>query len=673
MKEDFYYSQIEKNARSQDLLEQIKLHAQLYRKQIYVIRTPLSDKKYDYKYLDCFVLLIPKNKMIFINYGSDLESFEEYIEDFIEDLGSISDKYEFKKLIGRPKEWKKNIIHKIEDVENFSIQTTIEQTYLIDAVHKRNCELLISLLTGSINDVTRFDLDIPNNLLDKVKQNIILFDGKQTRFIYEKKDKKRIVIQGLSGTGKTELLMHKLKDLYTSEKDSKIMFTCHSKTLANNLHQRIPEFFNFMKVEEQIKWNERLWCVGAWGSRNSMHTGAYRYICEFYDIDFLTYGNVASFSKATENALSQINSSVIKHKGYAFDYMLIDESQDFDDSFLSLCETVTKNEVYIAGDIFQSIFDRDIKDDIKPDYLLSKCYRTDPKTLMFAHGLGMGLFEEKKLRWLSDKDLEACGYLYTVFQNSNQYILEREPLKRFEDIDNIDSIELIKYKNNLNSLTDEVIRILHELKETNPTILPNDIAIMFPNTDKTLYTLFDILERRIKTEFDWNVNKSYESKEKLNNKVFLSNKNNVKGLEFPFVICITTKLHKSYSFRNALYMMLTRSFIKSYLLTIEEENIDIISSIEIALKEIIKTGKMTLIEPSAKEKEEMKDLIISYNERSKNQVELLYEIFDNLEIPNEYRDKIQQIISIQFPKEINEEKLKEAIKSTYDLQMFMES
>ncbi|MFX4243347.1 ATP-binding domain-containing protein, partial [Aliarcobacter butzleri] len=119
-----------------------------------------------------------------------------------------------------------------------------------------------------------------------------------------------------------------------------------------------------------------------------------------------------------------------------------------------------------------------------------------------------------------------------------------------------------------------------------------DIAIMFPNTDKTLYTLSDILEKEIKSNFDWDVNKSYESKEKLKNKVFISNRNNVKGLEFPFVICITTKLHKTFSFRNALYMMLTRSFIKSYLLTIESENKDVIDSIENSLNEIVSTGKM---------------------------------------------------------------------------------
>ena len=82
----------------------------------------------------------------------------------------------------------------------------------------------------------------------------MLFDGEQTRFIYDEPHEKRITIQGLAGTGKTELLLHKIKEIYTHNDEVKIAFTCHNKILADNLRTRIPEFFNFMKVQEQIKW-----------------------------------------------------------------------------------------------------------------------------------------------------------------------------------------------------------------------------------------------------------------------------------------------------------------------------------------------------------------------------------------------------------------------------------
>lgn len=50
-------------------------------------------------------------------------------------------------------------------------------------------------------------------------------------------------------------------------------------------------------------------------------------------------------------ALNDLN-SVINQTGYAFDYTLIDESQDFTASFFELCSKVTRHTVYMAGDIF---------------------------------------------------------------------------------------------------------------------------------------------------------------------------------------------------------------------------------------------------------------------------------------------------------------------------------
>ena len=66
--------------------------------------------------------------------------------------------------------------------------------------------------------------------------------------------------------------------------------------------------------------------------------------------------------------------------------------------------------MFVAGDIFQSIFEERKKGAKEPNFLLSKCYRTDPKTLMFAQAIGMGLFEDQKLWWLDDKEWELCGY-----------------------------------------------------------------------------------------------------------------------------------------------------------------------------------------------------------------------------------------------------------------------
>lgn len=100
-------------------------------------------------------------------------------------------------------------------------------------------KILVSLVTGSINTPDKGGE--ADNLLDAVKKRIVQFDGDQTRFIYDDLRKKKISIQGLAGTGKTELLFHRLVNLYT-QTDKSIVFTCHSKVLANDIRKRLPVF-----------------------------------------------------------------------------------------------------------------------------------------------------------------------------------------------------------------------------------------------------------------------------------------------------------------------------------------------------------------------------------------------------------------------------------------------
>ena len=81
-------------------------------------------------------------------------------------------------------------------------------------------------------------------------------------------------------------------------------------------------------------------------------------------------------------------------------------------------------------------------------------------------------------------------------------------------------------------------------------------------------TIASSLEHKIRndSELGWRVNNAIVTKESEQGALFISNKNNVKGLEFPFVICVTQGFYPSSSFRNSLYMVLTRSFLQSYLI-----------------------------------------------------------------------------------------------------------
>ena len=642
MKEhSLFYNHIEENDYNKEVIKKIIDYSiQNPNEQIYLVNSPLGEKKYKYDYQEkAIILLSPKHKIIFLNLDYNLQDrFEEFVDEFIEDLGSISDKYDYKQFIGRPKKWKNELVVKESINNEFNVESLFNKHKIEDKNLRRKNELIISLITGSINDIKNITLEEPDTILEKIKNKIILFDGEQTRFIYKNLNKKVIYIQGLSGTGKTELLLHKLREIYVNTDDTKIFFTCHNVALANTLRQRVPEFFDFMKVEKQIEWNKRLWVNNAWGSASNKNSGFYSYICNFYDIPFSRWSRITSYKDIFKKALEEIEKISDEEFEYAFDYILIDESQDFPKEFFELCKKIAKEKVFVAGDIFQDIFEVNIEDRVaNVDFVLNRCYRTDPRTLMFAHSIGMGLFEEKKLNWLSDIEWNASGYI--IERNNREVCLYREPIRRFEDleIENYKSMIIQKLEKD-----EQILDIIENIKQDNPTLKPDDIAIINIEEGKGVYEFFNNLEFMIMDRFEWKVNKAYETKEKIKDTVFLTNKNNVKGLEFPFVLCIGDKIKDSYKYRNTLYTMLTRSFLQSYLLLLDDYKI---KEQEKGLEIIQKNRCIKTTEPTDEEKQEIKRTIIKLKEEKNISFnEFLTQIFNELEINAKCRKELLKVL-----------------------------
>lgn len=592
--------------------EKIEQYAIQHKQNIYMLRMPKNDVD-ETEEMNCFLLLSPNFKVTMINVSESHDDFCDYCADVEDAVSYLFTKYEYRKELGRFRNFFENLKEEIEDVRELdNLDSFFRKISLQDKKLKRYSTIVVSLCTGSINDINRVKAGIPQTLLEKVKQKIQLFDADQTRFIYQHLDKKRVRIQGLSGTGKTELLLHKLKELYIKDSSFKIFVTCHNKILADALSSKIPKFFNFMKVSQQIEWNERLWCTNAWGRYGDENSGFYRYLCSFYDIIYYRYNKYTSFDSVCKNALSEIKK--LKEKGefeYAFDYMLVDECQDFPESFFELCDLVVRNQVYLAGDIFQSIFEEHKISDYSADFFLTKCYRTDPKTLMFAHAMGLGLFEHNKLRWLKKEDWEACGY---TFKDAGKTIeLSREPVIRFQDIDSdYKSVEISTFS--ISDVDNQVCNIIKKIQEENEDVTLNDICLILLDDEDYIYTWANLIENRVNVRFKWDSNKAYESKHTIKDTLLISNRNNVKGLEYPFVICVTKGFVANVQYRNSLYTMLTRSFLKSYLLISDEQkkNSEVLS---INFDAINKTHKLILKKPSSKELEKIETSFKRMNNR----------------------------------------------------------
>lgn len=572
-----------------DELEKFSLK---FSKQVYFLNQILGTRKeYHYNIDDVAVLLSPGHPVYIINYGDyDEETVEDYLEDMLLDLNSLSQKFDYDKVLGRSRNWRRNRWFKIQknsefDIENFSKDIVLKE----DA---RKISLIISLMIGSINDIDRVGVENPQTLLSKVKQKIMLFDGQQSRFIYQDKEtQKRIVIQGLAGTGKTELLLHKLKETYEKNPDSLIVFTCKNKILANKMKEsRIPDFFTFMHVDEQIDWKKRLHVFQSWGSAIDASSGLISNICSHYKLRFISYGELSDLELVATQLLNWLNEDV-NFEPY-IDYLFIDESQDFGKKFVELCEKITRQKVYLAGDIFQVIFKNRIESsaNISPDFLLNQCYRTDPRTLMFAHAVEIGLYESSLINKINEKTLINCGY--SIDRQDDKLILSRNPILRFEEeLDIANPIELIPSEN----FEDDILKIIESIKNENEDLLPGDIAIVYFGDYKGLCAFADKISYEISDKFEWKIRKGYETKETVNDELFITNPNNIKGLEFPFIICVyAQKIPKTLQIRNQLYMALTRSFITSYFIVEKNLNEEFISIYQEVLNQINTEKRMCI-------------------------------------------------------------------------------
>jgi len=654
--DSLFYCDIDRTTQTERFIEQLRQYSFTQSKQVYILKKPLGLKKsYSYNLTDIALVLIPQHSILILNYGVEEDAaFADYELDFTEDLGYLSDKYDYSKILGRPRKWPKKLIIKA-NLSTIDIAGYLQSE--IDLQDQRKIDLLISLLIGSINNIDNVGINDPITLLDKVKQKIVLFDGKQSQFIYQHPTKESITIQGMAGTGKTELLLHKLKDVYSNNEDTIIAFTCFNKVLANDMKARIPRFFTFMKVEEQIDWEKRLHVFSSWGSYGQPESGMYSYICNKYKLPFSTYSENNNFDSLCKSALQKLEEK--EDFLPCFDYILIDESQDFSENFFRLCIKICRKTVYIAGDIFQNIFDSNVNTEVNPDYLLNKCYRTDPKTLMFAHAVGMGLYENPPINWLEDAGWESCGYSYS--RNDGLFTLSRSPLRRFEDLNATNTIRLSSCaaKNYCSKITE----CIENIRKENENVQADDIAIIVLGNYKKTCEIADVVEYELYDKYRWKSSKGYLTKTKDKDRVYISNINNIKGLEFPFIICVVHGyISDNIKYRNSIYMALTRSFLTSYFI-VSDINEMFISIYEKAVIDITRHGDMKLIEPSDKEKKAMERKIrISLSSRKKPLPELLEELF-NEEYPEFNRKKREFVIDTIAkisPRPSEEEFLKKA-------------
>lgn len=222
-------------------------------------------------------------------------------------------------------------------------------------------------------------------------------------------------IQGLAGSGKTVVLALKAALTAIKEPEANIVVTFYTKSLYQHIKQLITRFYR-MHEDRDPNW-DRLQVLHAWGG--ATNDGFYYQVARRFGHSALNFAQAKAISdRPFAAACARLLADTAISKAY--DYVFIDEAQDFPPEFMSLALKVTSDEkLVIAYDVFQTIFDVDIPTaaslfgvdengqsivDFDEEAVLHKCYRNPREILLCAHAIGFGIYGPKIVQILESKE-----------------------------------------------------------------------------------------------------------------------------------------------------------------------------------------------------------------------------------------------------------------------------
>ncbi len=222
-------------------------------------------------------------------------------------------------------------------------------------------------------------------------------------------------IRGLAGSGKTVVLAMKAALTHLRDPEATILYTFYTKSLYQHIQRLITRFYRQFD-DKDPDWS-RVKILHGWGGYRG--EGVYFNACKMHHIDPVNlnvarlHNNRNPFDYACQQLLSSTKI------GPMYDYIFIDEGQDFPASFIQLClQLAEKHRVVFAYDDLQTIFQvsaPEIKDivgtdengnlrvPLTQDVVLYKCYRNPREILVVAHAVGFGIYGQHCVQMLENK------------------------------------------------------------------------------------------------------------------------------------------------------------------------------------------------------------------------------------------------------------------------------
>jgi superfamily I DNA and RNA helicase len=269
----------------------------------------------------------------------------------------------------------------------------------------------VSPINQSTSDITTAKASTLGEAIRILEKEIALLDEEQHKVAIQIAPGPQR-IRGLAGTGKTVVLAMKAANLHLRYPDNNILFTFHTQSLYNQAKALITKFYRVHSVDDP-DW-DRLHVRHGWGSNR--RPGVYSEVCR-------RAGEVPMAlpaARASDRALpfrACCKAALQMNVKPLYDYILVDEAQDFPREFFQLLYKLAKDDKRIcwAYDELQSLSSIDVPsptelfgtdnqgkplislegDDyeggIEKDFVLHRSYRCPQDVLMLAHGIGLGI------------------------------------------------------------------------------------------------------------------------------------------------------------------------------------------------------------------------------------------------------------------------------------------
>ena len=401
---------------------------------------------------------------------------------------------------------------KVENETQFStldnLVGIINNHYLEEPLSEDDYTLIISCIDNTTKLVTKKSRltsvkddgrVTKGDILDRIQQKETCFDQEQRKVAMVCIDSPQR-IRGLAGSGKTILLAMKAALYHLSNPDAEILYTYYTKDLYDLIRRLIERFYRESADNHEPNW-KKIHIYHAWGGYEL--EGVYSTACADLGepaIDF----QAASRRDSTHPFDYVCRTLLSKNLQQKYDLTLIDEGQDFPNSFYQLCYKLTKNRRIVwAYDEFQDIFNTNLQDekitfgkDEKGEYridfskrenpnqdiTLKCCYRNPRLVLVGAFSLGLGIYNKNVLQRLeSNLHWESLGFKVESgnCKEGDSMIISR-PIENTPSIIN-EQIGISSMKWGAFDSMDEECgyvtnEIINDIKKEN--LLPDDICVI---------------------------------------------------------------------------------------------------------------------------------------------------------------------------------------------------